>query len=49
MENIYNFLSAAKKWGCAEQDLFQTVDLYEERNMNQVSNDDLWAIFVAGI
>ncbi|XP_028413679.1 myophilin-like [Dendronephthya gigantea] len=37
-ENIFNFLSAAKKWGCTEQDLFQTVDLYEERNMNQVLN-----------
>ena len=35
-ENIFNFLQAAKKWGCTEQDLFQTIDLYEERNMNQV-------------
>ncbi|XP_046847730.1 myophilin-like [Xenia sp. Carnegie-2017] len=37
-ENIYNFLVAAQKWGCNAQDLFQTVDLYEERNMNQVLN-----------
>ena len=35
-ENIFNFLQAGKKWGCTEQDMFQTVDLYEERNMNQV-------------
>ena len=37
-ENIFQFLTAARKWGCTEQDLFQTVDLYEERNMNQVLN-----------
>lgn len=37
-ENIFNFLQAGKKWGCTEQDMFQTVDLYEERNMNQVLN-----------
>ncbi len=36
MENIGNFLSAAGAFGVPPSDLFQTVDLYEAANMNQV-------------
>ena len=36
MENINSFLSACTKMGLPTSDLFQTVDLYEEKNMNQV-------------
>eukprot|EP00053_Salpingoeca_punica_P008004 m.72551 g.72551 ORF g.72551 m.72551 type:complete len:184 (+) comp14420_c1_seq17:53-604(+) len=36
MENIGNFLEGAAKLGVARTDLFQTVDLYEAKNMNQV-------------
>lgn len=37
MENIGNFLTACEAYGVPKQDLFQTVDLYEARNMNGVS------------
>jgi hypothetical protein len=33
MENIGNFLRAAQAYGVLETDLFQTVDLYEAKNM----------------
>merc|ERR1711935_639240 len=33
MENISSFLSAAKSWGVRAEDLFQTIDLYEGRNL----------------
>ncbi|KAF9189075.1 hypothetical protein BGZ50_000975 [Haplosporangium sp. Z 11] len=36
MENISNFLNAAKQLGVQSSDLFQTVDLYEGKDMNQV-------------
>lgn len=36
MENIGNFLAACSKLGVADSDMFQTVDLYEAKNMSQV-------------
>jgi len=36
MENINNFLSAIAKLGVSQTDTFMTVDLYEDKNMNQV-------------
>ena len=36
MENIGNFLEKASEFGVRKIDLFQTVDLYEKANMNQV-------------
>ncbi|KAJ2655596.1 Protein kinase of the Mitotic Exit Network [Coemansia sp. RSA 1200] len=36
MENISNFLAAAQKLGLDSADLFQTVDLYEGKNMPRV-------------
>ncbi|KAJ2562841.1 Protein kinase of the Mitotic Exit Network [Coemansia sp. RSA 1813] len=36
MENISNFLAAAQKLGLDSTDLFQTVDLYEGKNMPRV-------------
>ncbi|KAJ1824347.1 Protein kinase of the Mitotic Exit Network, partial [Coemansia sp. RSA 2599] len=36
MENISNFLAAARKLGLKSTDLFQTVDLYEGKNMPRV-------------
>ncbi|KAJ3110102.1 Muscle-specific protein 20 [Phlyctochytrium bullatum] len=36
MENISNFLQAAEKLGVKKAELFQTVDLYEAKNMVQV-------------
>ncbi|CAO3566234.1 unnamed protein product [Mortierella alpina] len=36
MENISNFLNAAKQLGVQSSDLFQTVDLYEGKDMTQV-------------
>lgn len=38
MENIGNFLSACEMYGVAKADLFQTVDLFEARNMIAVIN-----------
>jgi hypothetical protein len=37
MANIGNFLKAAKELGLEDSDLFQTVDLYEAKNMTSVS------------
>ena len=37
MENINRFQEAAKKWGVPEIDVFQTVDLWERRNIPQVT------------
>ncbi|EEC05988.1 calponin, putative [Ixodes scapularis] len=37
MENITNFQNAAKQWGVPEIDVFQTVDLWEKRNIAQVA------------
>lgn len=36
MENISSFLSACSKFGISDSDMFQTVDLYEAKNMSQV-------------
>eukprot|EP00027_Filamoeba_sp_ATCC50430_P004432 CAMPEP_0168551500 /NCGR_PEP_ID=MMETSP0413-20121227/6206_1 /TAXON_ID=136452 /ORGANISM="Filamoeba nolandi, Strain NC-AS-23-1" /LENGTH=129 /DNA_ID=CAMNT_0008582031 /DNA_START=83 /DNA_END=472 /DNA_ORIENTATION=- len=36
MENIGKYLDACRGMGLATHDLFQTVDLYEAKNMNQV-------------
>lgn len=36
MENISHFLAGAEKLGVPKHDLFQTVDLYEKKNMTQV-------------
>jgi hypothetical protein len=36
MENINNFLIAIEKLGVPKHDSFQTVDLYEQKNMGQV-------------
>jgi hypothetical protein len=36
MENINNFLRGAEKAGVPKNDLFQTVDLYENKNPLQV-------------
>lgn len=36
MENIAQFLSGAKDLGVPPHDLFQTVDLFEKKNMTQV-------------
>ncbi|KAI7861415.1 calponin homology domain-containing protein [Spinellus fusiger] len=36
MENISTFLSGAEALGVPKHDLFQTVDLYERKNMTQV-------------
>nr|VZI41291.1 unnamed protein product [Spirometra erinaceieuropaei] len=38
MENIQIFLTAAEAYGVPRASLFQTVDLYEMRNMTQVLN-----------
>ncbi|BHF83732.1 Calponin-2 [Sparganum proliferum] len=38
MENIQIFLDAAEAYGVPKTSLFQTVDLYESRNMSQVIN-----------
>ncbi|GAB1604636.1 calponin-1-like [Argonauta hians] len=38
MENIANFLKAAENYGVLKNDLFQTVDLYDNTNMLQVVN-----------
>ena len=36
MENISKFLAGAEKLGVPKHDMFQTVDLYEKKNMTQV-------------
>lgn len=37
MENIQRFQAAAKKYGLPEEEIFQTADLFEKRNISQVS------------
>lgn len=43
MENINLFLSAIEKWGVPKFELFQTVDLYENKNIIQVI-DTIFAV-----
>ncbi len=38
MENIQIFLDASEAYGVQKTSLFQTVDLFEARNMSQVIN-----------
>ncbi|KAF5285032.1 hypothetical protein FQR65_LT02344 [Abscondita terminalis] len=38
MENINNFQDALKKYGVNDVDVFQTVDLYEKKDIAQVTN-----------
>lgn len=48
MENIACFLAGAEKLGVPKHDLFQTVDLYEKKNMTQVSqSSDTYSQHVA--
>ena len=37
MENIQSFLAAARSYGVPAEELFQTADLFERRNIPQVS------------
>jgi len=36
MENVQSFLAAAKKYGVSDEEVFQTPDLFEARNIPQV-------------
>lgn len=38
MENINNFQKALKAYGVPDQDVFQTVDLFEKKDISQVTN-----------
>lgn len=38
MENINNFQKAIKEYGVPDQDVFQTVDLWEKKDISQVTN-----------
>jgi len=38
MENMENFQRAIVKYGVPDLDVFQTVDLYEKRNIPQVAH-----------
>jgi len=37
MENVQSFLAAAKKYGVPDEEVFQTPDLFEARNIRQVT------------
>jgi transgelin len=41
MENIASYLAGCSKLGMKTHDLFQTVDLFEAKNLNQVVNNIL--------
>ncbi|KAG0207542.1 Muscle-specific protein 20 [Mortierella sp. NVP41] len=43
MENISRFLQGCEKLGCPKHDLFQTIDLYENKNPGQVV-DAIWSL-----
>jgi len=38
MENITNFQAAIRKYGVSDSDVFQTVDLWEKKDIAQVTN-----------
>lgn len=38
MENINNFQKGIQAYGVPDQDVFQTVDLYEKKDISQVTN-----------
>lgn len=38
MENINNFQQAIKAYGVADLDVFQTVDLWEKKDIAQITN-----------
>lgn len=40
MENIQRFQAAAKKYGLPEEEIFQTADLFEKRNIAQVKTNN---------
>lgn len=37
MENVQRFQAFMKKWGVPEEEIFQTADLFERRNVPQVT------------
>ncbi|CAO3564051.1 unnamed protein product [Mortierella alpina] len=43
MENISKFLDGCERLGCPRHDLFQTIDLYENKNPGQVV-DAIWSL-----
>lgn len=38
IENIGSYITACQQWGLRDEELFETADLYAERNLNSVSN-----------
>lgn len=38
MENVNNFQKAIKEYGVPDLDVFQTVDLFEKKDISQVTN-----------
>lgn len=41
MENIQRFQDAIKKYGVPQEEIFQTADLFEKRNIPQVHTPDI--------
>ena len=37
MENVQSFIQAAKKYGVPDEEMFLTPDLFEGKNLSQVS------------
>jgi len=48
MENIGNYLKATEAYGVRSSELFQTIDLYEEQNMNAVVTNILAVARISG-
>ena len=40
MENVQSFIQAAKKYGVPDEEMFLTPDLFEGRNLSQVSEEN---------